>query len=330
MLRLVSEITIEGDYTWLFTAVGEVNIVQDIASLTDTCELKLPKKIKWQNTVKEFGKPPVKRGDKITVKLGYDGELETIFSGFIRSVDAQVPIVIKCEDGMFILKQQVLTPKAYKNASLKDIVTDLLAGSGIDFKLIDDNLKIGKYRFTRKTVSEELQELKERYMLMSYFRRIDDKEVLYVGLAYPTDNRKTLFFRHSKNIISEDFEYRVKEDIRVKVEAISFDAKNKKTTIELGDKDGDLIKIRIDGISDTELKKYAQQALDRYKQSGFKGSFETFGVPEVSKCDIVDIFSSDGNKGAYLVKKNEISFGLSGYRQKIELGQPLSIETNQN
>ena len=165
---------------------------------------------------------------------------------------------------------------------------------------------------------------------MSYFRRIDDKDVLYVGLAYPTDNRKTLFFRHSKNIISEDFEYRVKEDIRVKVEAISFDAKNKKTTIELGDKDGDLIKIRIDGISDTELKKYAQQALDRYKQSGFKGSFETFGVPEVSKCDIVDIFSSDGNKGAYLVKKNEISFGLSGYRQKIELGQPLSIETNQN
>ncbi len=87
---------------------------------------------------------------------------------------------------------------------------------------------------------------------------------------------------------------------------------------------------RLINISDTELKKYAQQALDRYKQSGFKGSFETFGVPEVSKCDIVDIFSSDGNKGAYLVKKNEISFGLSGYRQKIELGQPLSIETNQN
>lgn len=326
MLRLVSEITIEGDETWLFNAVHEVNIVQDVMSLTDTCEVQLPKKIKWQNAVKNYEKPPVKRGDKITVKLGYNDELKTIFTGFIRSIDAKVPIVIKCEDGMFLLKQQAAKPKAYKNASLKEIITDLLAGTGIEFKLVDDNLKIGKYRITRKTVSEELQELKEKYMLMSYFRRIDDKEVLYVGLAYPFDNRQKLFFEHSKNIISENFEYRVKEDIRVKVEAISFDAKNKKTELELGDKDGDLIKVRIDGISKDELKKYAQQALDRYKQSGFKGSFETFGVPEVSKCDMVDIKSSDENQGLYLVKKNEIIFGQGGYRQKIELGQPLSIK----
>ncbi len=329
MLKLVSEITIEGDDTWLFTAVSEVNVIQDVGSLTDTCELQLPRKIKWENAVKNFKKPPVKRGDKITVKLGYDDKLETMFTGFIRSIDAKVPIVIKCEDGMFLLKQQPIKPKAYKNASLKEIITDLLAGTGIEFKLVDDNLKIGKYRITRKTVSEELQELKEKYMLMSYFRRIDDKEVLYVGLAYPLDKRKKLVFKHSKNIISEEFEYRVKEDIRVKVEAISFDAKNKKHTIELGDKDGDLIKIRIDGISDSELKKYAQQSLDRYKQSGFKGSFETFGVPEVSKCDMVDITSSDENQGVYLVKKNEISFGQNGYRQKIELGQPLSIKESQ-
>ena len=328
MLRLVSEITIEGDETWLFNAVHEVNIIQDVMSLTDTCEVQLPKKIKWQKAVRKDGKPPVKRGDKITVKLGYDDKLETRFSGFIRSIDAKVPIVIKCEDGMFLLKQQAIKPKAYKNASLKEIITDLLAGTGIEFKLVDDDLKIGKYRITRKTVSEELQELKEKYMLMSYFRRIDDKEVLYVGLAYPVDNRQTLFFKHSKNIITEDFEYRAKEDIRVKVEAISFDAKNKKTELELGDKDGDLIKVRIDGISKDELKKYAQQALDRYKQSGFKGGFETFGVPEVSKCDMVDILSSDGNEGVYLVKKNEISFGQGGYRQKIELGQPLSIKQN--
>ena len=81
MLRLVSEITIEGDETWLFNAVHEVNIVQDVMSLTDTCEVQLPKKIKWQNAVKNYEKPPVKRGDKITVKLGYNDELKTIFTG---------------------------------------------------------------------------------------------------------------------------------------------------------------------------------------------------------------------------------------------------------
>lgn len=69
--------------------------------------------------------------------------------------------------------------------------------------------------------------------------------------------------------------------------------------------------------------------MERYKQSGFKGSFETFGVPEVSKCDMVEIHASDGNSGTYLIKKNEISFGMGGYRQKIELGQPLNLANSQ-
>ena len=86
-----------------------------------------------------------------------------------------------------------------------------------------------------------------------------------------------------------------------------------------------MIKIRMDGLTEAELKKYAIQAVERYKQSGFKGSFETFGQPEVSKCDMVEIHASDRNSGVYLVKKIEIDFGMNGYRQKIELGQPLTI-----
>ena len=160
-------------------------------------------------------------------------------------------------------------------------------------------------------------------MLSSYFRFVEGQSVLYIGLEYPIDNREKHLFKHGKNIIKEDFTYRNKDDIRVRVEAQSFNAKHRKITYEYGDKDGDVIKIRIDGLSEEELKKYAMQALERYKQSGFKGSFETFGTPEVRKCDMVEIHASDGNRGTYLVKKNEISFGTNGYRQKIELGNAL-------
>lgn len=326
MLKLRSEITIEGDKTWRFTAVSECLLVEDIASLTDTCELKLPKKIKWEQAVTKNGKPPVKRGDKITVKLGYDKDLQVRFTGYVRSVDAKVPITIKCEDGMFLLKTQKAKPKAFKNASLNDILNHLLEGTNIKYELIDKSLMVGNWRITKPTVAEELQELKEKQMLSSYFRRINNQSVLYVGLIYPGDHRKKVKVMYGKNLISEDFEYRDKADIRAKVEAQTFNAKHKKTAIEIGDKDGDVIKIRIDGISEAELKKYAQQALDRYKQSGFKGSFETFGQPEIYKCDMIDITASDGNSGVYLVKKNETSFGMSGYRQKVELGQPLSLK----
>lgn len=325
MLKLCSEITIEGDKTWLFNAVADCNIVEDVSTLTDTCEIQLPKKIKWQEAVAKNGKPPIKRGDKITIKLGYDGDLQTRFTGFIRSVDAKVPITIKCEDGMFVLKSHKVKPKAFKNASLHEIVSYLLEGTSIQFQLMDKDIKVGNWRLTKTHASEELQELKEKMMLSSYFRRINGESILYIGLAYPLDNRKKVKFMHGKNIIDENFEYRDKDDIRVRCEAQSFNAKNKKVTYEYGDKDGDLIKIRMDGLTENELKKYAIEAVERYKQSGFKGSFETFGQPEVSKCDMVEIHASDGNSGVYLVKKLEIEFGTNGYRQKIELGQSLTI-----
>lgn len=321
MLVLKSHIIIAN---WEFTALNECVVVEDTTTLTDTCTLTLPHNIKWEGYVSTNNKSPIKRGDKVVVKLGYDDKPITRFTGYVRSVDAKTPVTIKCEDGMFLLKREKAEPKAFKNASLKEVVMHLLKGTNIDFKLIDDNIKVGNWRITKANVSEELQELKEKMMLSSYFRMIDDKNVLYIGLAYPLDNRKKLRFKHAKNIITESFEYRNKEDIKVKVEAQSFDKKHKKTTYEIGDKDGELIKIRIDGLTENELEKYAKQVIERYKKSGFKGSFETFGVPEVSKCDMVDITASDGNRGTYLVKKNEIKFGVNGYRQNIELGNAIS------
>ncbi len=326
MLRLVSQITIEGDKTWQFSAIAKCTIVEDIESLTDTCELELPRNITWEESTRQDGKPPIKRGDKIEVKLGYYPYLVTRFEGYVRSVHAQVPVVIKCEDPMFLLKQRQIKPKSWKVATLDNLIAYLLEGTTIQYQLIDQNLSLGKYRITKGTVAAELQELKEHYMLSSYFRRIGGKNILYIGLAYPTDNRNKVRFAHGKNIITEEFEYRRKEDIRARVQAVSFGKKHKKVTVEIGDKDGDLIKIRIDGLSETELKKYAQQSLDRYKRSGFKGSFETFGEPMVTKSDMLDILASDDNQGVYLSKRIETTFGkTTAYRQNIELGQPLSI-----
>ncbi len=282
MLRLSSEITIEGEKTWVFKFLAGCNVVQDTGTLTDTCTLELPKKIKWEGFIVKNGKLPIKRGDRITIKLGYDNDLTFKFSGFIRTVDAKNPVKIHCEDGMFLLKTHKAPSKSYKNAMLKDVITDMLEGTNIDFQLIDDDIKLGKYRITQPTVAQALQELKERHMLQAYFRTINDKSILYVGLAYPFDNRKKEKFVHGKNIINEDFEYRDKEEIRAKVEATSFGAKHKKTYLEVGDKDGDVIKIRIDGLTELELKKYAENTLDKYKQTGFKGTFEAFGEPIVA------------------------------------------------
>ncbi|WP_094157882.1 hypothetical protein, partial [Flavobacterium psychrophilum] len=238
MLRLTSEIIIEGSQTWKFNALNNCTIVEDMATLTDTCELILPKRVDWQGA-KHF-ELPIKRGDKITVKLGYDGNLKTRFVGYIRTVDAKKPVKIMCEDGMFLLKTVETKKKGYKKVALKQLITDLLAGTGIDFLLVDGDISLGSYRMLKDTVAEELNEMKSKYGLRAYFRTINGQSKLYVGLGYPFDNRKKESFIYGQNLISEDFVYRIAEDVKIKVKAISIDDKNKRTEIETGDKDGEL------------------------------------------------------------------------------------------
>ncbi|EMY3555028.1 hypothetical protein [Flavobacterium psychrophilum] len=322
MLRLTSEIIIKGSQTWKFNALNNCTIVEDMATLTDTCELILPKRVDWQGA-KHF-ELPIKRGDKITVKLGYDGNLKTRFVGYIRTVDAKKPVKIMCEDGMFLLKTVETKKKGYKKVALKQLITDLLAGTGIDFLLVDGDISLGSYRMLKDTVAEELNEMKSKYGLRAYFRTINGQSKLYVGLGYPFDNRKKESFIYGQNLISEDFVYRIAEDVKIKVKAISIDDKNKRTEIETGDKDGELYTVYHDNIGVDELRKFAESELKRFKTTGFKGSFETFGEPFVNKCDIAHIEASDNNKGDFLIKKVEINFGMNGYKQKAEIGQPLT------
>jgi hypothetical protein len=322
MLILNSEITITGSKTWVFDFVNNVKIDEDVATLTDTCIITLPKKVHFEGT--DYNNNlPIKRGDRIEIKLGYSN-LETRFSGYIRSIDTRYPITITCEDSMFLLKTVKANPKSYKSAMLKDVISDLLDSTGIKSELID-NIKLGQYRVNQGTVAQELNELKTHFLLNAYFRIIDNEPVLYVGLLYPFDNRKKEVFETGMNIISEDFEFRQKEDIKVKVEATSVDMKNKRTYLEVGDKEGDIVKINIPDLTESELRDFANKALERQKSTGLKGRFTTFGQPSVSKCDIVEVHSLDGRIGSYLVQKNEIEFGMNGFRQTITLGQALEL-----
>ncbi|OAE92114.1 hypothetical protein [Flavobacterium psychrophilum] len=327
MLRLCSEININGSQNWELTAVNNVVIDEDINTLTDTCTITIPKKVHFENTTLNENLP-IKRGDKITVKLGYDDALKTRFTGFIRSVDIRYPVTIKCEDSMFLLKTVKAKPNSYKNAMLKQVVNDLLDGTGIQFELIDKDVRLGQYRVTQATVAQELNELKQQFLLKSYFRTIGEKSILYVGLTYPFDNRNKVLFMTGKNIISEDFEFRQTEDIKIKIEATSLDRKNKKIYLELGDKTGDIIKINIPDLTETELKEFGLKVLERNKKTGLKGSFKTFGEPLVNKCDIIEIHSSDLRIGTYLIQKIETEFGMNGYRQNITIGEPLELIKN--
>jgi hypothetical protein len=325
MLRLCSKIEIEGDKRWEFTAVASCAITGDTASLTDTCVIELPKKMLWDGQPVGAGdNPPIKRGDKINVYLGYDDELKLRFSGYIRRVSATIPVKLECEDGMFMLKLQSAKKKGFKEISLDKLINTLLEGTDVKYVLIDKDIKLGPYRITRDTVAEELAELQRTTGLMAYFRNIENEPTLYVGFTYPLDGRRKENFIHGKNIIDNELEYRREEDIKLKVKAISIQPDNKRIEVEVGDKDGEMRTVYKYNLKEADLKVYATAELERFKYSGYQGNFETFGEPAVNKTDIAHVEGEDGNKGDYLIKKVEINFGTGGYRQKIELGPILN------
>jgi hypothetical protein len=306
----------------MFDAVASCTIVEDTASLTDTCAIELPKRISWQGQPVGTGSnPPIKRGDGISVQLGYDGDTPLRFSGYVRRVATGTPVRIECEDGMFLLKTTATKKKSFRSVTLDALVREILAETGVRHALVDKNIVLGPYRMTQDTVAKELAELQREFGLLAYFRDVDGVQTLYVGYTYPFDGRRTGRFIWGKNIIEDSLEYRRSEDIKLQVKAISILQKgNRRIEETIGDRDGELRTVYRYNLKKEDLKMFAAAELERFKYSGYQGSITTFGEPMVHKTDIAYIEGQDGNRGSYLIKKVETTFGTDGYRQKIDVG----------
>ncbi|MBS1641542.1 MAG: hypothetical protein JSR11_03605 [Bacteroidetes bacterium] len=339
MFKVDSNITV-GDYEFDFAV--DIEIENNIDSLTDTCKLTLPRKFEWNLQTIALGDDPIlKRKDYVVVKYGYDGNLITEFIGFVKDIKPGTPVTIECEDYMFLLKQKPITTTFKAGTTLKQLLNVVIPktvdGYKVEFKTLDDNIQVGEWRINNCTPARVLEELQKKFGLYSYFRLIPEnnvvKPVLYVGWAYWIDGRKQDDFEFGYNIInSSDLVYKRAEDVRLKVKAISINEKNKRQEIEIGDGDGELRTVHYYKVDVATLKARAKKDLEKFKYSGYHGTFITFGEPSLQKCDVCSL---TGNKyhpsGKYLTKKIVKKLSVTGgIRQTIEPNKQvnnLSTET---
>lgn len=308
---------------WICQAPHEVTIESDINNLTDSCTLSFPKKIAWQGFAGED--TPLKRGDKILIDMGYDGDFIREFNGYIKTIGTKNPIKLVCEDEMWLLKQSPIKKEVYRQIKLKALIEKLIAqvsnaNNAIVIQCpIDVNL--GNYRITRNTIAEELEELKKVYGFYAYFRNINGVSKLYAGWGYPTEDRVTHRFEYARNIIDENnLEYIDAKDVKLKVEATSVLKNNKRIKVTVGDKDGERRSVYAYNMEKDDLTKFALAEMERFKYTGIRGSFTAFGYPSVKATDIVRLKTQNGTTGSYLIKKLTKTYGTNGYKQKIELG----------
>jgi len=311
--RLSCNITI-GDF--VFGYVSELETDSSWQNLTDTCTIRLPRKLQFAGkSVKDL----LRVGDAVTVQLGYDEELNTVFAGYLARIEPNIPLTLHCEDAMWLLKRNSVT-FSLKEATLAQVLAAALP-AGVSMGEVAA-LQIGNFRASKMSAAKVLDTLKEQYGLVSYMKG----GKLNCGFAYgfsglsPAEPKR---FGLQENVASANLQYKLADDVRLKVKAISLKPDNTRTEVELGDEDGEQRTLHYYNLPEADLKKVAEADMQRLKYDGYKGSFTAFGAPLVAHGDVVALQDAEfaERNGSYYADRVKITFGAGGYRQEIELGK---------
>jgi hypothetical protein len=180
--------------------------------------------------------------------------------------------------------------------------------------------ELGTFGIDNLSKSQVLQEIQKQYSIHSFFRN----EKLIIGKPYSPEDQKVIPFKVEGEFIEDKLEYKREEDVRVQVKAISHKENGEELTETVGDKDGDQRTLNFYGIeSKAELKAIANREIKKFKYDGFRGSFTAFGLKTVRHGDVVELIHGEESQksGKYYAEKVVYTFGLSGYRQEVTLGE---------
>ena len=332
MYVLASHITIGEQLKLDF--VTEVVINSSWQTFTDTAEITIPRKV-WvtdknsSGGVKKGIRQYIKPGDKVVIELGYGDEKHVEFEGYVAGIKPDAPLVITCEDCMYHLKRVSVT-KSWKTVKLKELVGYLVdeynkardPGIRPEIKFeASAETEVGGFVAEKKTIAQVLESLKE-FGISSFFRG----NTLHVGYQSEFAKGKRYRFDFQENIVSDDLEYRMTEDVKVKIQAISNMPNGQKKTVEAGDPDGEIQSLNFYNISESDLKKKADEALKNIKRDGYKGSFTTFGLQPVRHGDTVELVDNEYTERSnqvYEVDTVKTSFGMGGFRRTLTPGYRL-------
>lgn len=367
--------------TLIFTFCQEFEIESSWKNLTDKGRVILPKNITI--TDKNGGKvslsgsnvniggflsttPVFLKGDKVIIQWGYGyydasgNEITptvTIFTGYISQVTGKKPMEIEVMDSMYLLQQQQAPIKEWVGYTVEKMISEMIKKTGLSLTVnTTTQTSIGNFRTGNETIAQVLGRLRKEYNFEAYFRGNELRCGSFVYL--PEDVQQPYpVFTFQKDIISDELEYKRKDDIvlsivarntvdeatgkttkdghaktkKVKLEALlTYQNGATEPTVFIPKKDEQLPENTggerytfhaYNAVSLTDLISQAKKEYAKYYYTGFKGKFITFGMPYVKHGDNVvlkDPVLPERN-GTYKVKSVKYTGGINGLRQEIEL-----------
>lgn len=320
MFIMTANITVDGFKSF---KPNSFKWTKSIDNYSDTCTVKIPALMMFKdensdNYTKANPTILFKEGQKIEVSCGYDNNNKTVFKGFIKRINANIPIELECEGYSYQLRNKEAFSKSYTSTTVRNILQDLVKNTDIKIHSKVPQITVKKVTFKNASAIDVLEWLKDKLLLHVYF--VD--ELLYAGLAYTNTNNEVVCKIGYNTALATDLKYQQnKKDAEVKIKISSKQSDG--TTLSSTSGKGKEISKKVVGITNpATLAKIAEKEKERIKNRGYEGSITMFLQPYVAVCDTLVIKSDKypERNGKYLCTSVSGEFGTSGGRVKANVG----------
>lgn len=323
------------DNKMVLKGLRNIEIKKSVFSMTDTATLDLSTYYYEKGRIADFKSVPsrrakfsslLKKGMPITVELGYNGKLRKEFEGFIANIEENNSLILSLEGLGYLLKQKRPLKKIFKKATLKEVVTYVLDGTGIE--LYENIPEVQLFNFMidgTHNCQGVIQDLLDDYLLVAYFK----EKVLYVVLTMQVKDRDIKYVMN-RNIISRDnLKWKEVEDIKM---TMNIEDRNTGaiTTIEEGSSTGRVVHLK--EVGDSLNIEFCKQLIKSQLSTqanigGYTGFFETMLIPNADTTCEAHILNPDYpfRDGAYFISSVRTTFGTGGAKREIELGGKLVL-----
>lgn len=321
MFYMTSDITI-GNYKSV--KPNSVKWKCSVSNFVDTCSIKLPLAASlaspvegtenlFANTTTVFNE-----GDKVDVKLGYDGENTLRFKGFINRINYATPLELECEGYSYQLKKKIFT-KSYPSVTIKKILTDLTEGTDIKLSEYIPDVTLTSVTFNKAPGIKVLEWFQKEVLCVVFF----DFDTLYVGSSKFALPKPTAKLSLGWNTVEDKEFKKTLEDTETTVHIVEKNPNGqvKRTKSEQQKYDNvEDVKARA-GLPDKFLKTVVNELQKAKNYAGFSGDITCFLIPHVEKCYVANVQSKryPEKEGNFFVDTVQGSFDTGGGRQKITL-----------
>lgn len=254
--------------------MAECEIISSVDNLADTATIVLPEAV--MNEPLNF-ENKIARGTEVLIQLGYDGNLEDEFVGYIQDItNNDSSLKILCEDALFLFRVGVPDVEL-KPTSLTKIAQYLIDNINSSFTLnCDYDVNYEKFTIHQATGYDVLKKIQDETKANIYF---DTKnKVLHIHPPY-VEKGGEVFYSMQKNIENSSLEFKNKLDTKVEVTIESTDINGNVNQVVSGTTGGDKVTIKVGSMDTASMKKIADNEVLKQSAAGYEGSFDTWLIP---------------------------------------------------